>query len=116
MDLTPFTQTETIKFFIVDPLSGENTDIEVEAYGTDTKHYNQMTAKIAKMDDLSQEEKVMASIILMVKSWCNVGFEGVDSLELNLENGLKLFKAVPVIANQMEAKIYNRVNFMIGKS
>ena len=115
MDLTPFTQTDLIKFFIIDPISGENTDIEVEAYGTDTKHYNEMTAKIAKMDDLSQEDKILASIVLMIKSWCNVGFDGVDSLELNLENGLKLFKAAPAIARQIEMKVYDRVNFMKGK-
>lgn len=115
MDLTPFTQTDVIEFFIVDPISGEDTDIKVEAYGTDTKHYNEMAAKIAKMEGLSQDDKILASIVLMIKSWCNVGFEGVDSLELNLENGLKLFKAAPAIAKQMEMKIYNRVNFMKGK-
>lgn len=115
MDLTPFTQTDLIKFFILDPITGDPTDIEVEAYGTDTKHYNEMSAKIAKMEELSQEDKILASIVLMIKSWCNVGFDGVDSLELNLENGLKLFKAVPVIAKQIEIKIYSPVNFMIGK-
>jgi len=109
MDLSVFEQDETCDVIIVDPTTGENTDVVVTVFSVDSKQYRKTAALIAK-GDVKVEDGVYM-LASLTKSWKNVEFKDKE-LKLTVDNAMKLYTSCPFIYVQLEKVIFDRVKFM----
>lgn len=113
MDLSPFTQSDTKEIIIKDPVTGEDTDIKMVVYGSDSKHYRSAISSLTEKGDDKRGIELLAKL---TKSWENVEYDG-KSLACNVENAMMIYANVPFLAAELEKVMFNRVNFMksLGK-
>lgn len=112
MDLTPFTQTDTHTLIIIDPITGKDMDVKITVYGMDTKEFRNASAK-QRQDKSDHNDLVL--LASLTKSWENIEFDGDKNMPCTHDNAFKIYRAVPFLTSQVEAAIFNRVNFMKGK-
>ena len=110
MDLSKFEQGDTCEVTIVDPVTGEDTDITIVVYGMDSKQYRKSKAILDTMD-IDPDDKPERLLAMLTKSWENLDYNG-KTVELTLDSASDIYKKVPVIYSQLEKVIFNRVKFM----
>lgn len=110
MDLSVFEQDETCDVIIVDPTTGENTDIIIVVYGMDSKQYRKSKA-ILDASDIDPDDKPERLLAMLTKSWKNLDYKG-KAVELTLDSAEDIYKKIPIIYDQLEKVIFNRVKFM----
>lgn len=108
---------------ILDPKSGEPTDIVITVVGSDSKTYRNAVALAAyehKMggDDDSEMLERLETVISRQYSTlaaCTTGWEGIEldgeTLEFSRENALKLYSRFDWISQDVFVHIKNRENF-----
>ncbi len=113
MDITEFAQSDTCELDILHPITGKKTDIKVEVHSMDSKQYRKAMAAVKdEKDPALNNVKILA---MMTTGWKNISYKG-KKLNYSQKNAIKIYVDGPWIANQVEAGIFNRVNFMKGKS
>lgn len=113
MDLQSFTQSDTFELIAKHPITGEDTDIKIVLYGSDSKQYR---AALSSLTETESEKRGLELLALCTKSWENVDFNG-KSVELNKANAMMIYTEVPFIMTDVNEAVFKRVNFMnsLGK-
>lgn len=122
MDINEIVFSETSKLTVYNPITKENTDIEIEVYSLDTKQGQKaqrdfVVAQVAARaieDELEQEQMIenaaIAFIADLTKDWKNITENG-KKLECNKDNAIYLYSKVKYIFNQVDRHINNTGNF-----
>lgn len=120
MDLNELKVVDTIKFFLVHPATGVETNIEIEAYGPYSKKYKNAMHRLrndkvinSKRKQTSEqiEENGIRLVAALVKNWNNMEL-GKEQVECTPENVLSIFKKYPWIFEQIEEKTMETSNFL----
>lgn len=114
MDIGRLVTSETAEITIRDNL-GQETDLVIEVYGSDSAKYRALTKEIAALkrenayeDTAENDAKHLAQL---TKTWRNASLNG-EELEPTLENFERVYKVSAPIRDQVNIAILRRANFL----
>lgn len=108
MDLSLLVANETGDCTIVDPWTGEDSDIVITVYGPYAKEY----AEAFKVYEASEEKDPSALLADLTHSWINLTNKGKEVI-FNRENAIREYSvANNVVSPQLERFILNNKNFL----
>ena len=115
MDISLLTQSDTADCVIVDPATGEKTDIVITVYGQDSAEYRtalvEAARKAAKSDDEQGEQRAFEFLAKLTKSWSGVE-QGSKKLSCNMKNAILVYSTCGTIKKQVDRFIADSKNFM----
>jgi len=101
-------------FFLVDPITGKNTDVEFTVFGSDSRHYRRAKTNAIRESikgSTMTEDEISAKVYAQcVKGWSGLSEKGKD-IAFDTETTYHRFNKYPWIMDQVSAKIENRLNF-----
>jgi len=108
MDLSLLIANDTADCTIVDPYTGDDTDIIITVYGPYSKEY----AEAFKSEAARKESDSLELLIDLTVEWINVSLDGED-LEFNRDNAKKVYSMESkIVRRQVEGFILNQKNFL----
>lgn len=118
MDILTVAISETSKLTVRHPITGADTDITIEVFGTDSVAYktavSAITKKFSKRKNVSLEERENAAIELLAnvtKGWENLEEKG-KKLSFSKEVAIRIYSELPWLRKQIDAHIGDEQNFL----
>lgn len=116
MDLTKLSPKETHTFNVLLP-DGTRSDIKIEIYSSDSRHYKTCAHKIRNLNmgkkntSESIEQDTLQLICDSVKSWENLTENSVDVV-CSTDNVKRVFTKFPWMAEQTDKEQNKKSNFL----
>jgi len=119
MDIGSVKVSETSILKVRHPLNGSETDITIELYGADTKHYRSAVNSLAKSRSKNKSSATMeeiedAALTLLADctaSWNNIE-ENKKQLPFSKENAKRIYSELPWLRKQVDSFIGDDINFL----
>jgi hypothetical protein len=117
MDIGLLTQSDTADCVIVDPATGEQTDIVITVYGQDSTEYRAALVEAARQvsKDEDNEDRAFEFLAKLTKSWVSVERNG-KKLPCNKKNAVIVYSTCGTIRKQVDRFIADSKNFMPPRS
>ena len=108
MDLSLLTQSDTAECIIVDPVTGEDTDIVITLYGAYSDKYTKTLKKaVAKGKDIN----LIESLADITADWKNIQ-DGGKYLPFSRENAIDVYSKSGTIKTQVDRFVVDAKNFL----
>lgn len=122
MDISTLAPKETTTFFLMHPVSGEELDIEITVYSSDSKVYKSTLHKLRnarngkRVGRITSEETEQNSLEILAactKAWKNMVVDG-EEVKCTKENAKAIYKQERFtwIREQVDYGIGSRENFL----